>query len=290
MQTIPCKSLNSGFKLPVFSLGTWRFGGTTEKDPSINTEELVASIQRGIELGIRCIDTAEVYAEGYAEEIVGQAIKDYDRNELEIISKVWKTHLSYDDVISACDASLKRLGIQYLDCYLVHKPNPDIPLSDTMRAMRDLLDQGLVKYVGVSNFSTKRLIHAQELLGSPIVLNQVHYNLTFREPEVEGLLRYCQENDTFLMAWRPLQYGDLACDHSPVLKEVCKKYNKTPSQVAINWLTSQKNVLTVATMRSPKHISENIKALDWSMEGSDVERLRSEFPDQQPVSDSVPLI
>jgi diketogulonate reductase-like aldo/keto reductase len=159
-----------------------------------------------------------------------------------------------------------------------------------MRAMRSLREQGLVRDIGVSNFSLATLHQAQEHLGFPVVLDQVHYNLVFREPEISGLIDYCQKNDIFVMAWRPLEKGVLAVDSPDIIKKFSDKYNRTPAQVIINWLISQDNVVTLSTMRNEKNLRENLGAIGWSLEAEDIEELGAAFPNQEKVSNREPLL
>jgi len=283
------KTLVSAFSLPVLGLGTWMIGGDSQKDPFNDDRGQVAAIKRAIDYGITYLDTAEMYAQGHAEELVGTAIKDYDRKKLFIVSKVWPSHLRYADLIRSCTASLKRLNTDYLDLYLVHMPNPEVPLLKTMKAMDKLKKEGLIKNIGVSNFSLESLQAAQSLTQNKIVINQVHYNLIFRQPEKSGLLDFCQMNDVLLVAWRPVEKGILAATRTPILDEICRKYHKTPAHVAINWLISQKNVTTLAKMLAENHLEENLGALNWQMDDSDIEKLRLAFPGQKSVSNAVPL-
>jgi diketogulonate reductase-like aldo/keto reductase len=169
-------------------------------------------------------------------------------------------------------------------------PNPNIPIAESMRAMDHLKEEGLIRNIGLSNFSVERFREAQECTENRIVANQLHYNLIYREVERRGLVDYCQKNDVMLVAWRPVEKGKLTERGTGVLDEMCNKYNKTPAQVAINWLTSQKNVVTLSKMGSMSHLQENLGALDWKMDKKDVEKLRKEFPGQKDVSDAVPLI
>ncbi len=289
MMILPSKRLDNGFKLPVLSMGTWMIGGARERDLQCDPETEISSIKKGLELGLSCIDTAEMYAGGFTEELIGRAIRERNRDSLQLISKVSPEHLSCDELLKACNNSLKRLQTDYLDIYLIHLPNPDIPLSQTMRGMKKLLERKIVRHIGVSNFSVNTLCKAQDLLEAPIVLNQVHYNLAFREPEESGLISYCQQNDIFLMAWRPLQKGVLISNPPLILQKLSTRYNRSPGQIAINWLISQANVVTLSTMRREDHIRENLGATGWSLETDDIELLRKEFPGQQGVSDREPL-
>lgn len=156
-----------------------------------------------------------------------------------------------------------------------------------MRALDELIRLGMVKNIGVCNFTKEHLAEAQCYTKNKIVCNQVHYNLSFREPERKGLVEYCRNNDVFLSAWRPV--GNLPEDIPLVLKEMCDKYRKTPSQISINWLISQSYITTLSKTRHLGHLEENLGALDWIMDKEDIERLRKEYPNQQDISDDVPL-
>lgn len=284
---IPTKKLENGFEMPVYGLGLWQMGGRRERDES-NDDNDIAAIRAAIDAGVTHIDTAESYGDGHAEELLGEAIKGYDRSTLFLASKVGETNQGYEGTIAACEASLKRIGTEYLDLYMLHAfPKPGISIEDTMRAMDELLERGLIRHIGVSNVTPHRFDVAQGLTKNKIVVNQVHYNVQYREVEDKGVLDHAQKNDVMLVAWRPLQKGTLA--DSSLVDELAKKYQKTPSQIAINWLISQKNVVTLAKTGNPEHLKENLGALDFTMESGDIERIRREFPDQQLVSDAVPL-
>ena len=291
--TIPTKQLNSGFALPVYGLGTWQMGGrderTNARDPNNPDAVDVAAIRAAIEHGVVHIDTAESYAEGHAEELVAEAVKGYDRSKLFVVSKVYAGHMQRGDLVAACKNSLHRLEMEYLDLYLLHRHVPAVPLAETMAALDELVKQGLVRHIGVSNFLPEFMEEAQSYTKNKIVTNQVHYNLERRESEATGLLEYCQKNDIFLMAWRPVGKGAMFENMPPILKEMCDKYNKTPAQVAINWLVSQDHVVTLSKTRSLAHLEENLGSLGWQMEPEDVERLRQEYPNQKIISNIVPL-
>ncbi len=276
--------------MPVFGFGTWQMGGKEDRNPENNDEADILAIQQAIEAGITHIDTAERYAGGYAETLAGVAMQKYPREKLFLASKVAPYHLRYDDVLTSLDATLKRLQTTYLDLYYIHSANPDIPIAETMKAMDKLLEEGLIKNIAVSNFTVERMKEAQTHTKNKIVATQVHYNLIFREPERKGVLKYCQENDIMLVAYRPVQKGLLTSSNNELMNELCKKYQKIPSQIAINWLTSQKNVVTLSKMGSEEHLEENLGAIGWEMEKEDVEKLDQDFPGQQDVSDSAPLL
>ena len=286
---IPTKKLANGFEMPVYGLGTWQMGGRNERDTSNDDAADIAAIKNAIDLGVTHIDTAESYADGYTETLVGRAIKGYKRESLFLVSKVHAKNLGHDNLLASAQASLERLGTNYFDLYLLHRYSLNVPLAETMSALDKLVQQGLVKNIGISNFPVEKIQEAQALTKNRIVCNQVHLNLKYREAEKAGVLRYCQENDMMFIAWRPLQKGFLLNDIPPLLQEIARKYEKTPAQIAINWLVSKKNVVTLSKTTNPDHLKENLGALGWSMDVNDIERLRIEFPNQEVVSDAVPL-
>ncbi len=230
---IPTKKLKNGYEMPVYGFGTWQIGGRYDHDPNNDDEADIKAIQAAVDLGVTHIDTAEIYASGYAEILVGKAIEKYERSKLFIVSKVAPEHLSYNDLISSARDSLKRLGINYLDLYLTHSYNPDIPLKESMKALDALVDEGLIKNIGVCNLGARLLEEAQSYSKHKVVVDQVHYNLIYREPESKGLLKYCQEEDVMLIAWRPVQKGMIEEAGGQILKEIADKYQKTPVQVAL---------------------------------------------------------
>ena len=282
---IPVKTLKSGFSLPVYGLGTWEMGGRFEADYSKDEADITA-IKYAIDHGITHIDTAESYGAGHSEELVGKAVQGYDRSKLLIASKVSKENQRYDDVLRACEASLKRLGTDYLDLYLLHRfPESGIDIAETMRAMDKLVSEGTVKNIGVCNMTINRFEAAQSHSQNKLVCNQLHYSLRVRE--VSKIVEYCQQNDVLVTAWGPLQKGTLQT--ADILQEMADKYSKTPYQIALNWLVSQPNVVTIPKTSSLDHLEENLDVLGWQLSAEDQARLSQEFPDQQLVSDRVPL-
>lgn len=285
--TVPWKTIAGGFSMPVLGQGTWRLGGVSERDPENDDARDVAVIRRALDAGLTHIDTAEMYAGGHAEELVGEAIRGVERSRLFLTGKVWKSHLGGDGPLRAAEASLRRLGVDAFDLYLVHQVNPEIPLKETIRAMNRLQREGLARNIGVSNFSLDRLKQAQALSEVPIVANQLHYNLQVREIELSGLLDFCQETGVMVIAWRPLRGVDCSV---PLLTELAARYGHTPRQLALNWLISQPGVVTIVKASDPLHLAENVGAVGWRMAEEDVERLRREYPDRRAVSEAVPLI
>lgn len=279
---IPAKKISNGFSLPELGLGTWKFGGGYESDAS-RDQEWIESLRRAIRMGYTHLDTAEMYGVGHCEELVGQAIKEFDRASLIIATKVLD-HLKYDDVIKAAEGSLKRLSTNYIDLYYVHAPNPEIPIAETMRALDKLVADGLVKNIAVSNFSVEELEAAQRATKNKIVANQIEYSLLTRNvskyenANMESeIVPYCQQHDILIVAERPVERGAVL-EKNALMDEMCKKYNKTYAQIAINWLISQKNVVAIPKAESEAHQKENLGAVGWYMSEEDVERLRTGVP------------
>ncbi len=275
------KTLSNGFSLPDIGLGT---GGDQSKVSS-NIEIWKQSIKDAIEIGYVHIDCAAMYSNGKAEEVLGDVIKQFDRSKLIISTKVSPQNLTYSDFISSVKESLKKLQIDYVDLLYIHAPNPDISLEETMRAMNDCIDEGLVKHPAVSNFNLSLLKRAQTLSKYPIVANQIEYNLATREiSHCEGcdhqeseIVPYCQENNILVVAYRPVDRGSILKPNE-LLTTLSKKYNKTVAQIALNWLISQKNIVVIPRSDSREHLKENYNASGWCMTDDDIERLRTSYP------------
>ena len=285
---IPLKTLKNGFALPELGLGTWLVGGKHEPDFSKDKEE-IAAIKAAIESGITHIDTAEVYGIGHAEELIGQAVKGHDRKELFITSKIWDPQTP-ENIVRACKDSLKRLGTGYLDLYLLNHYSGEHSLEHAVKTLDRLVGDKLVKHIGVSNFTKEHLEEAQSYTKNKIVCNQVYYNLVAREPEASGLLEYCQKNDVMLVAYRPVEKGALLEGVPQIMEDMCVKYQKTPAQIAINWLTSQTNVVTLVKTSNVVHLKENVGAVGWHLTEGDVELLRKEYPGQMALPERATLV
>ncbi len=262
-------------ELPLLGMGTWGMGGKYERDES-NIDESLSILRYGLELGIELIDVAEIYGGGLTEEIVGKAIQDFPRADILLVSKVWRTNLQYNDVLRACEQSLNRLQTDYLDLYLIHWPSDDVPLSETLEAMEHLWLKGLVRNIGVSNFSINLLQQAQCLLQSTnLAVNQIEYNLLQRQAE-QHVIPYCKKNNIRIMAHRPLAKGSIPFSQLKSVIELSKKYHKTPAQIALNWIMSQ-NIIAIPKTAIRQHMLENVGALGWKLEKGDLEILSKEM-------------
>lgn len=270
------KILGNDFKIPVIGLGTWGIGGFGYPDYSQDKESIKA-IKDAINLGYTHIDTAELYGAGHSEELIGQAIKDYDRSKLIITSKVSKTNLKYNDVINSCKKSLERLQLNQIDIYLIHAANPEIPLKETMEAMDYLIEQKLIKYVGVSNFSVKQMEEAQKYTKNKIVVNQIPYNLNTRDKDYKDnclnmeseIIPFCQKNNIIVIVYRPIERGFLL-KPNVILDILSKKYHKTKAQIILNWLVSKKNLVVISKSTNIEHLKENLGAEGWNLSEEDI--------------------
>ena len=264
-------------------MGTWGMGGKYERDES-NREDSIKSLRFGLEIGYRLIDTAELYGRGLAEEIVGQAIKPFKREEIFIISKVWLDNLKYDAVINSAKNSLARLGTNYIDLYLIHwskehQAEKSVPLEETMSAMEYLADQKLIKQIGVSNAGVDLLKQTQSCLKNfKLAANQIEFNLIDRSAN-KDILPYCQSQGIKLIAYRPLTKGNLNWAENQVIKKLCVKYNKTPAQIILNWLI-RLDLTPIPKASNFEHLTENYGALGWQMDSEDMDLInRTDFND-----------
>lgn len=263
-----------GVKIPVLGLGTWKMG--TKPGSNLDKQEIEA-IKYTIELNMTHIDTAESYSDGHSEELVGEAIKDFKRKDLFITTKVSPSHFRFNEVLKSCEGSLKRLKLDYIDLYLLHWPNPSIPLKETMKAMDKLVEQGVTRFIGVSNFDAQLMEEAQGYSDHRIFSNQVEYSLFDKSVE-EDILPYCRKQDIMLTAYSPL--GQNMADtlkSNKLLNDLAQKYNKTPIQIALNYLIIQDHIVTIPKSSSKEHIKENLGAVGWKLEPKDFERLKKEF-------------
>lgn len=272
-------------QVPAIGLGTWEMGGRMEPDYSRDTL-WIEIIRKGIELGLTHIDTAEMYGNGHTEEIVGEAVRDIPRNKLFITSKVWATNLAYENLLKACEKSLKRLKTDYLDLYLIHFPNPNIPIEESIAAMNRLVEQKMVSHIGVSNFNRWELEKAIKHSSFPIVANQIEYSLlarnkgTYVDGAEKEIIPYCRNNQVTIIAWRPLgkEKFSLLSDH-PLMNELARKYDATVAQIALAWLIAQEGIITIPKTGNLQHLQQNAAAMKLVLEKEDLNRLSRAFTD-----------
>lgn len=266
---VPTLDLPGGETVPVLGQGTWGMGENGRR-----RDEEVAALRLGIDLGMTLIDTAEMYAGGVAEEVTGAAVAGH-RDEIFIVSKVLPSNASRRGTVTACERSLKRLGTDRIDLYLLHwRGGP--ALAETVEAFRSLQDAGKIRHWGVSNFDTDDMEELVELPhGGAVATNQVLYNLSRRGPEWD-LLPWCRNRRLPLMAYSPIEQGRILKDRT--LAAVAARHGATPARVALAWLIRQDGMLVIPKATTPEHVRDNAAARDLVLTPEDLADLDRAFP------------
>lgn len=259
----------NGSEVPALGLGTWKMGERPRK-----RKQEIAAIQCAIDLGMTVIDTAEMYGEGAAEELVGEAIQGR-RAGVFLVTKVYPHNATAPGTIAACERSLRRLRVDSIDLYLLHWRG-SVPLAETLEAFEKLSKRGDIISYGVSNFDTPDLEEVWALpFGSGIACNQILYNLKRRAVEYD-LLPWCREHHVPAIAYSPVEQGRLLKD--PKLREIADRHAVTPSQLAIAWLLAQPDIIAVPKSAFVKHVEENRAAADINLSEDDLARIDAIFP------------
>ena len=266
--------LPSGRPIPVLGQGTWLMG----EDPSRRQSE-IAALRLGLDLGMTLIDTAEMYGEGAAEELVGEAIVDR-RAEVFLVTKVYPHNATRRGAVEACTRSLRRLKTDYIDLYLLHWRG-DVPLSETLDAFQLLKETGKIRDYGVSNFDVDDMEEAFDLPGGDeVATDQVLYNLAHRGIEWD-LIPWCRARRIPIMAYSPV--GHDAAEQKrlfrqPTVKSIASRHDATPAQVALAWLLSQPDIVAIPKAVRSEHIRENRAALEIELTDRDIKELDKAFP------------
>jgi diketogulonate reductase-like aldo/keto reductase len=249
-------ALPSGERVPAFGQGTWLMG----EDHAIRDEE-IETLRLGLDLGATLIDTAEMYGEGRAEELIREALQGR-RDEAFIVSKVYPHNAGRRDAITACDRSLRRLGTDRIDLYLLHWRG-NVPLAETMQAFMELQDSGKIRYYGVSNFDVPDMEELWNVTGgSAVITDQILYNLVRRGAE-SALLPWLRERGLPIMAYSPIEQAKLTSDRK--LVRFAEQHGMTPSQVALAWLLANDDVTVIPKTSRRERLKENLKALDCEL-------------------------
>jgi diketogulonate reductase-like aldo/keto reductase len=274
---IPTVTFPDGSAVPALGQGTWMMGETTDM-----ARREIDSLRAGIRLGMTLIDTAEMYAEGGAERVVGEAIRDC-RNDVFLVSKVYPWNASAMGTLAACERSLKRMGVEKIDLYLLHWRR-EHPLAETVRAFETLKADGRIGAWGVSNFDTSDMAELLEVDGGEnCATNQIMYNLACRGPEFD-LLPWCAHHQIPVMAYSPVDQGRLVTH--PALIHLAKTYQATPAQVALAFLMRRPGVIAIPKTTSPARAEENRAAAGLVITDADWAELDRRFP---PPTRKVPL-
>ena len=263
------KQLPGGGTIDAIGLGLWDFGGGTAPDYNRDAADL-AAIHNAIAIGYRHFDTAEYYASGHSEELLGRALRDYPRGDFFITTKVSPSHIRYADLLAACERSLKHLQTNYIDLYLIHWPSETIPLHESMRALNRLVSEGKIRQVGVSNFDLPLLQEAIRLCETPLATNQVHYNVLHREYSQNGVIPYCQAQGILVTAYSPLLDNVL---EDETVQSIAQQHNATPAQVALQWLIQQPQVITIPKSSNRLRQQENWEAGAVVLSATEIDQL-----------------
>ena len=271
MSPVPTTVLPGGERVPLLGIGTWRMGEGRGK-----RRDEVAALRTAIELGMSLIDTAEMYASGGAEEVVGEAIAGR-RDEVFVVSKFYPQNAEPERMARACERSLKRLGTDRIDLYLLHWRG-DVPLRKTLDGFARLLEEGKIRYAGVSNFDVSDMDELFALDdGKRVVTDQVLYNFSRRGPEVE-LLPWLRKRHRPLMAYSPLEEGLLTHREHPALKTVAERHDATAAQVALAWVIRNGDVIAIPKTSRVARVREARAAADLRLSARDLEILDGSFP------------
>jgi aryl-alcohol dehydrogenase-like predicted oxidoreductase len=289
----------NGVRLSRIGVGCWQFGSSDWGYGNGYGSTAVTIIHRALELGVNLIDTAELYARGASEAIVGRAVEGR-RDSAFLATKLWPVLPTAARTFEHGRLSAARLGVETIDLYQVHFPNPIVPLRQTMDGMRRLQDEGLVRHVGVSNYSADWWRRAEADLGAPVLTNQVQYSLVRRRPE-RAVVPWAQQHDRAVIAYSPLAQGLLGgrydIDNQPrnavrrhnplflpenleradplirVLRSVALRHDATPAQVALAWLLRRPNVVAIPGASSVEQLEHNVAAADLELSAEDDARL-----------------
>jgi len=246
-----------GERIPKIGFGTWRLSGP----------ECYRAVLSALQLGYRHLDTAEMYAN---EAEVARAIADsrVSRQELFITTKVWHSRLRHDQLLQACNGSLRALLVEAIDLYLVHWPDSSTPIAETMGALNDLVRAGKVRHIGVSNFSVDEFAAAQAASSVPLFTDQVPMHVL--NPQ-RRLLDFCIEHDIMLTAYRPLDKGQLG-EH-PQLRAIGARHGKSAAQVALRWLIQHPQVVAIPKSADPKRQRQNLEIFDFELTAEEMAEL-----------------
>ena len=263
----------TGTDVPIIGQGTWN---TPTRGAA--AEEAKRALRRGVELGVVHIDTAEMYGDGASERLIGEAIRGLPREQLFLVSKVLPSNATYDGTIAACERSMKRMGVDYLDCYLLHWRG-SVPLRETMSALEALVAAGKIRSLGVSNFDVSDLEEAGAALErEPLACDQVLYHLAERTAE-EHELPFCRKHDIALVAYTPFGRGDW--EDRPgvhVLERIAAAHAATPRQVILAFLTREPGTFAIPKASTVPHAEENAAAGDLRLTPDEIAAIDEAYP------------
>lgn len=264
------KPLPNQETIPAIGLGTWSMGGGMSPAPGRDDKALKA-LETALDLGYTHIDTAEMYAAGHTEELIGRAIRGREREKLFLTTKISPSNLRPADVRRSLDDSLSRLGTDFVDMYLIHWPSSSIPLEEPFVVLNQAVQAGKIRHLGVSNFDLELLQKAQQLAETPLATNQVPYSLFTRRYQRNGVVQYCQEQGLLLTAYSPLKDSQLRSNQT--VQAIARQHEASPYQIALAWLVQQPHVITIPMSQNPAHLEANLAAGDITLTEEEMEQL-----------------
>jgi diketogulonate reductase-like aldo/keto reductase len=267
--------------VPLIGQGTWLIDNDNVSNSPIS--HTIKTLQIGLDIGMTHIDTAEMYGNGKAERLVGQAIEGRRREDIFLASKVLPSNASFEGTIKSCKNRFKHLKTDYLDLYMLHWPSSNHPISETMKAMEKLVKDNLIKFIGVSNFDIKEIQQAEiALQNERIACNQVLYHLGYRAIE-KRLIPYCKSKKIAVVGYSPFGHDGFPSSNSTkgkILAKIANTHGRTPRQVALNFLSLYSNIFTIPKTSHPERVIENGKSADgsWKLTDKDIEEINKAFP------------
>ena len=271
------ETLNN-LKIPKIGFGSARLGGRFVGGILAHRnhdEFFLSALRSALNFGYTHFDTAELYGGGHAEELIGRAIHESDakREKIFVTTKIWPTHLAYKNVLRACENSLRRLQMDYLDVYLIHWPNPFVPLKETFRAPQS------TRQGRQDQTRWRQQLQCETNQGSTIAFrnadlcHSIPYSLTHRAHAKNGVLEYCQQNNMLVTAYTPINHGHIATD--AILQSIADAHHATPHQIALAWLINQPRVLAIPMSFNPQHQKENLDAADIELTPAEMNQLNN---------------
>jgi 2,5-diketo-D-gluconate reductase B len=275
----------SGKQLHPIGIGTWNISGTFEADPSekykgaravYGTEETdIEAIRYSLSKGQNHIDCAELYGAFYTDEVVGRAIAGFPREDLFIADKLWKTSVGKGQVRSTVEHMLKKLGTDYLDVLYIHAPWPEVDWKEAIPQIDELINEGIVRYFGVSNFTVEDMKETQAIATHPIAVNQMNFNVLYQDEVAPDFRDFCRQHDIQIVAYQPIKRQEVLKDEA--VQHIAAAHGATPAQVALAWL------LHIGALPIPKainkaHIDENVAAIELTLTAEQVASLEVHQP------------
>lgn len=259
----------SGKLLHPIGIGTWGFGGTWEPVYG-HEDEAIAVIRYSISKGQNHIDSAQIYGGGHTDEVIGQALKGLNRKDLFVTDKIWETNVATGKVRPAVEVMLKKLGTDYLDALYIHKPWTDFPWREAVPQIDKLIDEGVVRYFGVSNFNVPQMEETISLSKHPIVFNQLYFNVLHKQDVTKKTQEFCKSNGIQIIAYKPLEQG--AVLENATVQAIAKKHKASPSQIALAWLIARQ-AFPIPQAKEELFIDQNLAAVDIKLLPEDLAQL-----------------